>query len=92
MFYERALNIILYYTVCYNNITHFIFVPYANTKTKIYLHSYIFVIKHWSANPRRIVTRTRKSKYMRRTTNRWAGFGLAVTRGLLPVRAESDAG
>ena len=34
----------------------------------------------------------RVSKRMRRNTNWWAEFILAVTRGLLLARAESDAG
>ena len=36
--------------------------------------------------------RARVSKRLRRTTNWWAGFILAVTCGLLPARTESDAG
>ena len=33
-----------------------------------------------------------RGRVSKRTTNWWAGFILAVTRGLLPARAESDAG
>ena len=36
--------------------------------------------------------RARVSKRMRRTTNCGQGLVLAVTRGLLPARAESDTG